>query len=55
MLYSSTTNERNISVISPIKKAMEENAYRIVKEEMPFIYDAKVGSSWGEAHKWKEN
>jgi len=41
------------SVIGPIKHAMEENAYKIVKEEMPFIYDCKVGPSWGESHKWK--
>lgn len=43
----------NESVIGPIKRAMEENAYQIVKQQMRFEYDVKVGPSWGEAHKWK--
>jgi DNA polymerase-1 len=44
----------DVSVIAPIKKAMEENANRIVKGEMEFIYDVKVGRNWGQAKEWKE-
>ena len=43
----------NKEVCWEIKKEMEENAYKIVKEQIHFRYDCKVGPSWGEAEKLK--
>jgi DNA polymerase-1 len=42
------------AILPVVKKAMEQNAFEIVKGKIPFIYDAKWGPNWGTAKKLKE-